>query len=289
MTITHEQLELRRKYLGASDVAAVLGAHPYRSAADVRLEKLGLLEDLDLSDEEAVDVGNDSEPYTVGWAAKKIGRAYASTQRSYVASNGVMIAHPDGVLLDPDEPIEAKYSGRTDEWGEPGEQRVPQQHYIQLLSQMICMKSEAPVERGHIAAFLPTWKNRRRLYTFPWAGPTADAIEKHCVEWWDRHIRRQEPCDTAPSLEVAKRIRFAGLGTSAPVDPANAARLLAAREAKKTAEAEYEASSAAILAELAGAEVGECDGYVITHPVIQRKGYVVEAGEYRRLNVKESK
>lgn len=294
MSITQEQRELRRKYLGASDVAAVLGAHPFRSAADVRLDKLGLLDEPDASDAEAVDIGNDSEPYSVEWAAAKLGchsPREAMCDRTFVASNGVMCSHPDGLLEHDEgaEPIEAKYSGLIDQWGMPGEQRVPQQHYIQLVSQMICIRSECKVDRGHISVFLPSYKHRRRLYTFAWCQKTADLIEKHCTEWWDRHIRQQEECSGPPSLEVAKRIRFAGDETTASVAVAHAEALIHAAAAKSVAIEEWERAQATVLADLNGAAIGVCPGFVIRNRLIERSGYEVAATEYRQLTCKKAK
>lgn len=291
MTITTAQLELRRKYLGSSDVAAILGCHPYRSAADVQLEKLGRLEDLDLSDEEAVDVGTDSEPYTVEWAARKLGAASprdAACTETFLAANGVMCSHPDGLLVSDDgaEPIEGKYSGRIDEFGQPGENIVPAEHYVQLMSHMICVRSKHAVNRGHIAAFLPTYKHRRRLYTFGWNQETADLIETTCSDWWSKHIDKQEPVSVPPSLEVARRIRFRGAGTTAPVDAALAAQYCEmTRQLKEIGDAR-DVVRAQIESQLDGAEQGECEGFNIKNPLLSRKSYTVAAGDYRRLTIK---
>lgn len=292
MPITEAQRELRKQYIGASDVAAILGCHPYVTARDVQLEKLGLLmPDESLDENESVDIGNDSEPYTVEWAARRLGAAHpkaALCDRTFFAANGVMAAHPDG-LLEPDdgtaEPIEGKYSGLVDEFGEPGVNVVPQQFYIQLVAQMICVRSTIPVARGHIAAFLPSWRHRRRLYTFDWPGAVASTIEEMVVTWHAKHIINRDPVSVAPSREAAKRIRFQGAGSVAAVPPEHAERLLVAREVKRAAEAEYEHAQAVLLSDLAGAETGDCEGFKITTTLVPGGPVAYERKEYRRLNV----
>jgi len=41
MALTTEQREIRRRYLGSSDIAAIFGMSPWKSAYDVWLEKTG--------------------------------------------------------------------------------------------------------------------------------------------------------------------------------------------------------------------------------------------------------
>lgn len=55
-------LEQRRKGVGGSDVAAIMGLSPYRGAYEVWAEKLGLIEAPDISDKPAVIWGNILEP-----------------------------------------------------------------------------------------------------------------------------------------------------------------------------------------------------------------------------------
>lgn len=62
-------LEQRRKGVGGSDVAAIMGLSPYRGAYEVWAEKMGLVEAPDISDKPAVTWGNVLEPV--------VGRHYA--------------------------------------------------------------------------------------------------------------------------------------------------------------------------------------------------------------------
>lgn len=59
-------LDQRRKGVGGSDVAAIMGLSPYRGAYDVWAEKSGLIEAPDISDKPAVMWGNILEPVIGG-------------------------------------------------------------------------------------------------------------------------------------------------------------------------------------------------------------------------------
>ena len=55
-------LKARKKYLGGSDIACVLGLHPYKTNRDLYREKKGLVMPDDLSDNPLVQYGTEAEP-----------------------------------------------------------------------------------------------------------------------------------------------------------------------------------------------------------------------------------
>ena len=62
--MSHEQwLEARRKSIGGSDAASILGLNQYNSAYALWCEKTGKITPEDISDKEAVRLGNDLEQY----------------------------------------------------------------------------------------------------------------------------------------------------------------------------------------------------------------------------------
>ena len=60
--LTEAQLAERRDGISSTDVAAIAGQHPYRSALDVYADKMGALPPADLSENEAVQWGIRLEP-----------------------------------------------------------------------------------------------------------------------------------------------------------------------------------------------------------------------------------
>ena len=60
----HESwLKNRKKYIGGSDAACILGLNPWKSNLDLYREKIGLIEAPDLSDNEAVAYGTKAEEH----------------------------------------------------------------------------------------------------------------------------------------------------------------------------------------------------------------------------------
>ena len=68
-----EWLEWRRKGLGGSDAAAVLGISPFRTARDLYYDKLGISVEADESNWVALEMGNLLEPLVARIFAKKTG------------------------------------------------------------------------------------------------------------------------------------------------------------------------------------------------------------------------
>ena len=58
-----EWLEVRRKSIGGSDAASILGLNQYNSAYSLWCEKTGKITPEDISSKEAVRLGNDLEQY----------------------------------------------------------------------------------------------------------------------------------------------------------------------------------------------------------------------------------
>lgn len=56
--ITDKQREQRRRYIGGSDMAAILGVDPWKTQVDLWLEKTGRLVDEPLTSK-AAELGND--------------------------------------------------------------------------------------------------------------------------------------------------------------------------------------------------------------------------------------
>ena len=119
MPITDTQRERRKQYIGGSDVAALFGADPFKTAADVVASKIYDLEDDAPSD--AMQVGSYLEAGLMNWAEANIGKLTRNQFRSREGSRlGVNI---DAILDDNGEPVEGKTAGivrgHTDEyWGE---------------------------------------------------------------------------------------------------------------------------------------------------------------------------
>ena len=81
-----EWLEYRRKGLGGSDAAAVLGISPFRTARDLYYDKLGIVTADDQENWVALEVGNLLEPL--------VARIFAEKTRLNIYQRKCMFQHP---------------------------------------------------------------------------------------------------------------------------------------------------------------------------------------------------
>lgn len=103
-----EWLDLRRRYIGASDIAALVGAHPYKSMYRLWLEKTGqLVHDPDAEIAPQLERGQELEPI----ALRKLARQHPEwTVEPNPIPGGTMLtneetrmaATPDAFLTDPE-------------------------------------------------------------------------------------------------------------------------------------------------------------------------------------------
>ena len=280
--ITAEQRETRKRHLGASDIAAILGLNPFRTPADVYLEKTADLEPSE--DTEAIEIGNDFERPLLAWAEREIGMPFIYNCDTITHKNGVMIAHLDAAIAETDVPVEAKVTAKTDDWGDSGTGVVPDAYLVQVHAQMMCVG----VDEAYIAALLGGFRMTRRLYHIHLNSDLAKTIEDEALSWWDRHVIAGLMPDSAPSLEVVRRIKRQP-GVVVPIRPELAEAYVAAKEASNLAKMAEDDARARLEAALAGADGGECAGFEVCFKNVNVKAYSVEARTDRRLTCKAAK
>lgn len=148
---TEEWLAARRLRVQASEVAAVLGADPYRSTWTVWSEKRGLVRGP--IESEAMEWGHRLEPL--------VAQAYASRTGAELRDDGryAIVVHPSaplGATLDrrivappPPGVLEIKTSSgrRSEEWDEG---RAPLRHQVQIQAQLAC----TGLERGVLCVLI---------------------------------------------------------------------------------------------------------------------------------------
>lgn len=281
--LTAEQRQVRKSFLGASDVAAILGLDEFRSGADVYLSKTADMVD-DVGDPAAL--GNHFERPILQWAEKTLG-PLAYDIPTVFAANGVMCANLDALEPIKGRPVEAKMSGINDEWGDSGTDNVPKKYLVQVHAQMLCNGGDV----AYLAALLTGVRSIResvRLYEIPRNEELLKAIEDECLEWWDKHIVAGVMPDSAPSMETVRKIRRQP-GKVVPLDPAIAAEYIAAKQGTKAAKDLEDDARARLEAALAGADAGECPGYTVEFKDVNVKEYTVAARTDRRLTCKAAK
>lgn len=278
----------RRKRMGATDVGAILGLNPYKTAYEVWLEKLDLLHEWEGND--ATRMGNLFEPVILDEAE----RLWGPMKRQMVVhdSHSPIAATLDGWLVEECKVVEAKTAGLTNafaelgHWGEPHSDEIPEWYLAQMQVQLMCTETDFGRMLALILGrgFVPYQVHRD--------DDVCTTIRHKCTDWWERHVvkRIEPPKNTLPSVEVLKRIRK--VPNSVTTFSSNQASILneweMAKEDAKDVKDRVEALQARILAELGTHEAANLpDGRMLTHLETNRRGYEVKPCTYRTLRIKK--
>jgi putative phage-type endonuclease len=120
----------RRKGIGGSDAAAVLGLSKWKTPLQVYLEKRGEL--VSTPDNESMLWGRALEPVIRQQYAERTGRVVRVPESIITHQKyAFMIANLDGVTDDL-RVVEVKTARSGQDWGEPGSDEVPQSYLLQV-------------------------------------------------------------------------------------------------------------------------------------------------------------
>jgi putative phage-type endonuclease len=277
--LTQQQLELRKTYLGASEVASVLGVNPFASPWKVWALKRGLVPPD--PGNEATESGNDFEPVILD----RFERDYEPVRRGtfYRLPALHLGANLDAETVRGGIPVEAKTTGihgpRYGEWGDDGTDHVPDCYIVQCHAQMMCTGKDL----CHLFALLGGLGYRH--YVIRRVDALCNKIAYEAKRFWEQCvIGGAEPDDCKPDLEILRRIRRQP-GRVAKIEPSLVADYQAACAALKEAKARQEAALAAVIGADPEAEAFDYGDPAkwLTFYSYQRKGYSVDATTYRQL------
>ena len=128
-------LEERRKGIGGSDVAAIMGLSPWKTAYQVYREKRKEVEDW--GGNSLTDWGKRMEPAIRQWYSDQTGRSVRLPDKIlYNEKYPFMLASLDGFTDDP-RGVEIKTARSGKDWGEPGTNQIPDYYLLQVQHYMI--------------------------------------------------------------------------------------------------------------------------------------------------------
>lgn len=290
MPLSTEQLEIRRARISATDIGAIVGCNPWKSAADVQFEKLYQTDPLE--ETEVLAIGNMCEEPLVRWAAKELGYDVEYPLPTIIhPKEPLLCCTGDARVIQFPRGMEAKTAGIVrgfapkEDWGDEGSDHIPEYYRCQTFTQMAVMGWEAVYVPALVAG------RGRVLYVVERDNDAIEGILDFAPRWWKKHVIDKEPVtgpDGAPiypSIETLKRIRRQ---PKSPREvPAHIVRAaIEAAEFYKQAEARKEQTREALLACIGdgdAATIGEL--VVATFNEINRKGYTVEPTKYRQLRM----
>ena len=284
--ITEQQRTTRKRFIGSSDAAAILGMDPYRTAYDVWLEKTGKVDGFEGN--AATEAGNLLERACLDWVAPQL----SPFDRDVMEFSGDLIANFDGLSIAKIFTVECKTTGIVGPanagYGDVTEGpcvEIPDANVIQVHHQMIVAGPCCDI------AYVPVLIGGRgfRLYTVPRLRDFAEVVWESGTRFMERHVKTDTPPpDSKPSLEVLKRMRREPEKVISIPDSI-AYAWLNARDARLAAEKAEKAIEADLLTAINDAEAGDFSGGRITYFEQTRKAYAVKESTFRVLRTKKTK
>ena len=287
---TPEHFDARRTGIGGSDIAAVLGTSPYKSAYEVYEEKVNGFKQ-DLSDNEKVLWGNLLEEPIAKRYGQVTGKKLSITNLIRSGDYPFLIASPDRLVLNERQGLEIKAVGEHTKhlWGENGSQLIPEYYYLQVAHYMLVLDYQA----WDVAALIGG--QELRIYTFERDREIDDLIVQGAFDFWTNHVQKKiaPPKDyTRPDVQQLIK-RKNNLVSDVSVELTDeyvgiTDKLENAKEQIKRYQLLQKEAEAELLDAIG--EAGKAvlpDGRTFYRKKIERKAYQVEASSYITLSLKK--
>jgi putative phage-type endonuclease len=204
-------LDERRKGIGGSDVAAILGLSPFKTAYQVYQEKRK--EIADWEGNETTDWGKRMEPAIRQWYSDQTGRAVRLPDKiMYHQKYPFMLASLDG-FTDDRRIVEIKTTRSSKGWGEPGTNEIPDYYAVQVHHYMIVTGFEVADVPVSIAGGSPA------LYEVEADKELSDMIIEAEAAFWQR-IQDGNPPDPVTYADAVARfgkVKSEGIVTASPM------------------------------------------------------------------------
>jgi len=264
MGINEEMVLARRDWIGASDVAVLLGVNlnrdgkPYKTVGDLYLEKTAQVPVEAIRDNDAMALGRHNEPWLRTWTERKLG---------VEIEPDVFLEHPhlrlkvnlDGRIKVEREHWECKCTGmlshphEVGQWGDSGTGDVPFSVAAQVQTQLMCMPDN--IEFAHVTALIGGHGIRQYVvYRRP---AIAEVIAQEIQRFWWDHVDKRIPPEEPATWEYLRLIeREQGKRVQVPVSLV-AQWQLAAVERLAAEKAEKEAKEL-VASAMGDSELGEC-------------------------------
>lgn len=194
-------LEERRKGIGGSDVAAICGLSPWKTAYEIYLEKIGDAPTSEPND--AMRYGLMVEPVLRQWYADQTGLTVRMPQGIIVHPvHEFMLANLDG--LTEDRVIEIKTARSSKDWGEPGSDEIPTYYRTQVEHYLMVTGFELADVVVSFAGSMPV------IYTVEADGELQEMILDKEVDFWRMVQERRPPEPVSYSDMVARFAKSKG-------------------------------------------------------------------------------
>mgnify|MGYP000868789842 CR=1 FL=1 len=256
-----EWLELRKKGIGGSDSAAIVGLDRYKSAFDVYADKLGLKQEQE--DNEAMRQGRDLEQYVaerfMEATGKKVRRRNAILQHPEYP---FMIADIDRWIVGENAGLECKTTSILNR-AKFSQGEFPPNYYVQCMHYM----AVTGAERWYLAVLV--LNNAFHVFTIERDENEIQALIQAEKQFWEEHVLKQippVPDGSEATSEVIKQLfpearereEVALFGLEEKIE-----QYLSLDAKIKELERERDAIKQELQLTMADAEIGRAQGYIV--------------------------
>lgn len=293
MNAPAEFLQGRTKYIGGSDIAAILGISPYKTAIDLWLDKTTPPAE-DNRNAAAKRRGQRLEPYVLDMIREEFGiTVTARNQRYRDAHVPYFAAEIDAETDDENIEIKTVHPFKSKEWGDLQTDQLPL-HYVAQVQWGLGVRPKA---RTRVFALIG---DDLRPYVVERDDETIAALREKAAEFWEQYVLPglRPPFDfkDGKTLETLRRLYP---GTNGSTIDATAmhehwrAVLTTAQEMRDKYEGVIDGAKAHLMAEMGDAAMLKfSDGKAFRRKQIVKKAYTVEYAatkyiDFRLVNVKE--
>jgi putative phage-type endonuclease len=287
VALSESALNRRHKYLGASDVAAVLGLSPWKSASDVYYSKVACLDPEVGEPSAAIQAGNLLEGAVLDFAEKHVGKLKRNQFRVHAEQRWAS-ATLDAICVGPDyedEGVEAKTTSNSSHWGEEGTDQIPIYYLTQVQWQMYI----TGYKRIHVPVLMPDFTLRFKMYVVDRDEELIESIVQRCTAfWYENVLAKKPPLDTVPAPKILQRMKRVPEKVTTIGDELVSDWRIKKAALKHAATQESE-SRLRMLEALGDAEVGKFTGGVINYFKRERRErtQTIKKSTYRTLSIKE--
>jgi putative phage-type endonuclease len=189
MPLTPEQMEIRKRGITGSNIAAVVGLDPYRGPFDVYMEYKGLSEPLEMNHH--LERGIFLEPAIINWFAHRTKREIEECGTIVHSEHPLCIATPDAISHingDDRRVLEIKAPGRfkADDWGDPGTDAIPEYYIPQIMWEC----AVTGLANADVVAFVD---GNIEIYKVPYNQSLFEALLDAAGRFWHNNILKDEP------------------------------------------------------------------------------------------------
>lgn len=278
----------RTKFIGGSDISAILGISPWRTAVDLWLDKTQ-----PRADESTIVKrrGNRLEPYIVDMIVQEHGLQIVARNQRYVdAEVPYFAAEIDAETADANIEIKTVHPFKARDWGMQETDELPL-HYVAQAQWGLSVHGR---RMCHVFALIG---DDLRHYEVARDDETINAMRTQAQEFWERYVlpNLRPPLDFANTLtlETLRRLYPGTDGTSIEATAMHEhwrAVMQTAQESLKRYEGVIDGARAHIMAEMGNAALLRfSDGKSFQRKQVTRKGYTVEPSTYIDLRIVNSK